>query len=203
MLTNDTKAVFEGWVDISVSGTMRQLIGLLFIIRQMVVCQITGDLRLNNSTRYYEGRLEIYLNGTWGTVCDDHFSDIDAAVACRQLGYRTGIVVSSNIITDGFGIIWLDDVSCTGTESKLMNCTYTEKHNCGHNEDVGIRCVPLCLTFGNGGLSIWSVWSSCFYEGYQLRTRTCTNPVTPYGGQFCQGHFAEERKCIVSCYSTM
>ena len=34
-----------------------------------------------------EGRLEIYLDSEWGTVCDDNFMMIEATVACRQLGY--------------------------------------------------------------------------------------------------------------------
>ena len=48
-----------------------------------------GALRLvglssNNATA---GRLEIYLQGEWGTVCDDGFSSTEANVACRQLGF--------------------------------------------------------------------------------------------------------------------
>ena len=33
------------------------------------------------------GRLEIFIDGEWGTICDDSWGDTEADVACRQLGY--------------------------------------------------------------------------------------------------------------------
>ena len=46
----------------------------------------TGDIRLVGGVNSFEGRVEIFVNGTWGTVCQGHFGHEDAAIVCRQLG---------------------------------------------------------------------------------------------------------------------
>ena len=51
-----------------------------------VTC-VNGDIRLQNGTQPFNGRLEICLNGTWGTICNNQFGGVDASVACRQLGF--------------------------------------------------------------------------------------------------------------------
>lgn len=46
-----------------------------------------GDIRVIGGVTSLEGRVEICYSGVWGTVCDNHWSTADAAVACRQLGH--------------------------------------------------------------------------------------------------------------------
>ena len=47
----------------------------------------SGQIRLQGGIYSSYGRLEVYCNGQWGTVCDDTFGSTDARVVCRQLGY--------------------------------------------------------------------------------------------------------------------
>ena len=35
-----------------------------------------------------QGRVEVCVGQTWGTVCQHHFYYYDARVVCRQLGYN-------------------------------------------------------------------------------------------------------------------
>ena len=46
-----------------------------------------GDLRLVDGNTTREGRVEICFDNVYGTVCDDQWGPLDAAVACRQLGF--------------------------------------------------------------------------------------------------------------------
>ncbi|CAG2195916.1 Hemicentin-1 [Mytilus edulis] len=172
------------------------VIQVLFSI-YLIKAQSNGDLRLTNSMR-----LEIYYNYEWGTICDDEFTDNAALVACKQLGYESGVSLN-NFVEDGTGTIMLDNVKCTGSESRLSYCPSKnwKDNDCSHSEDVGVFCKNLLPV--DGGWSSWAQWTTCSNScgvGLQTRTRQCNNPSTQYGGVYCNGLSSQTRKCnTISC----
>lgn len=53
--------------------------------REFKCCE--GDIRLLDGRVLNEGRVEVCLSGRWKTVCDNSWSDSEAKVVCKQLGY--------------------------------------------------------------------------------------------------------------------
>ena len=101
-------------------------------------------VRLVNGSTEYEGRVEVHYNGEWGTVCDDGWDLNDAQVICRQLGLGSAIATSDNAFYGrGSGPIWLNSVSCSGTELNIKDCSHSgwEINDCSHREDAGVKCA--------------------------------------------------------------
>ena len=103
-----------------------------------------GDVRLVDGYSSDEGRVEIYHDGEWGTVCDDYWDNTDARVVCRQLGYSGEDAEATSMATygEGSGPIYLDNVACTGNEGRLSFCDSNGWgiNDCGHSEDAGVQC---------------------------------------------------------------
>ncbi|XP_078063330.1 scavenger receptor cysteine-rich domain-containing protein DMBT1-like, partial [Mustelus asterias] len=101
------------------------------------------QLRLSDGEDRCAGRVEIYYNGTWGSVCDDSWDLTDAHVVCKQLSCGTALdaalPASSGPSVDS---VWLDEVNCSGDELFLWNCPSASRgnHDCNQKEDVNIMC---------------------------------------------------------------
>ena len=105
-------------------------------------------VRLSDGSDHNEGRVEIYFNSTWGTICDSSWDINDANVVCRMLGYRSALLARpSSYYGEGSGPIWLDRVWCTGRESSIDRCYHSgwgvgvHSRTCNHRRDAGVFCL--------------------------------------------------------------
>ncbi|EFN56568.1 hypothetical protein CHLNCDRAFT_144239 [Chlorella variabilis] len=72
------------------------------------------------------GRLEVRVGSQFGSICDLNFGDVEADVACRQVGYSSGRLASF-----GKGLPFvIERVSCFGNETSLSECTFTTGDDC-------------------------------------------------------------------------
>uniref|UniRef100_A0A8D2AIH7 SRCR domain-containing protein n=1 Tax=Sciurus vulgaris TaxID=55149 RepID=A0A8D2AIH7_SCIVU len=126
-----------------------------------VIC--SGDwpeLRLVGGSGRCSGRVEVFHQGAWGTVCDDLWDLNEAEVVCRQLGCGQAVsALGKAHFGPGSGDIFLDNLQCAGVERHLGQCAHSgwSEHNCGHHEDASVICSgdwpELQLVGGSGRCS--------------------------------------------------
>ncbi|CAI8021146.1 Neurotrypsin, partial [Geodia barretti] len=111
-----------------------------------------GDVRLVDGQTSTDGRVEVCLEGFWGSVCDDRWDSRDAQVVCRQLNFNGRKFLLSgassypllNFGANQSSTIHLDDVHCIGSEERITDCSHSGIgiNNCrAGTEEAGVICT--------------------------------------------------------------
>uniref|UniRef100_A0A673KHP6 Si:ch211-161n3.4 n=1 Tax=Sinocyclocheilus rhinocerous TaxID=307959 RepID=A0A673KHP6_9TELE len=122
-----------------------------------ITCSDHVPLRLSGGEGRCSGRLEVYHNAVWGSVCDDQWDISDAQVVCRQLGCGAALRADGNsVFGAGEGVVWLNRVECRGNEIHLWDCPLSLKNHtdCSHKEHAGLTCAGHSKTRTNTSLSV-------------------------------------------------
>ncbi|KAL6460123.1 hypothetical protein MHYP_G00318820 [Metynnis hypsauchen] len=110
-------------------------------------CSNHLPLRLKGGEGSCSGRLEVFHNAMWGSVCVDLWDIRDAQVVCRQLGCGPVIANGSLFFSAGEGPIWLNRVKCRGNEIHLWDCPHSLMNHtdCSHRQHAGVTCAGISV----------------------------------------------------------
>ena len=94
----------------------------------------------------YEGRVQVYHKGEWGTVCGDGWDFNDAKVVCRELGFGPALTARSPEFHGqrNYSVMtWLKNVDCVGTEAVVEDCSYDGwgVEDCKNYLDARVQCA--------------------------------------------------------------
>ncbi len=171
---------------------------------------IEGSLRIVNGILGFEsnlppydlikqetarGRVEVCVNGIYGTVCDDSWDNHDASVVCRQIGFSPygAISVGKQFYSEDHLNVVMSTVQCDGQELSLNSCNSSQSPSCvTTRNDAGVVCqaietLPSNCTTG----SIRLVDGSNELEG---RVEVCINNAW---GTVCDNTFSEDEAEII------
>ncbi|XP_049334607.1 scavenger receptor cysteine-rich type 1 protein M130 isoform X12 [Astyanax mexicanus] len=136
---------------ITSSGEKKQLafenLQKFFLFPNQGQCSNYMPIRLRGGEEICSGRLEVYHNAEWGSVCADLWDIRDAQVVCRQLGCGPALSANRRAADgSGGGTIWMNRVKCRGNEIHLWDCPHSLKIHTGCSHSAGVTCADIFVT---------------------------------------------------------
>ncbi|XP_022086705.1 scavenger receptor cysteine-rich type 1 protein M130-like isoform X2 [Acanthaster planci] len=139
---------------VACKGTENRLVDCPFICTEYQQCNSShvatvvcrpkmNTVRLVGGSNNSSGRVEVYRNNTWGSICDNDWDINDAAVVCRMLGFPGAEAAKAGAyFGQGSGPVHMDGVACTGSEGNFGDCPSScwKEPQCSHSQDACVIC---------------------------------------------------------------
>ena len=102
---------------------------------------MTGGLTI------YEGQVEVFVNGQWGTVCGDRINTNEAETLCQSLGFgphqsfASGTTFGDSADTP----LVISDLMCSDYYDHFMKCTFNKLSPvCSPSNSLALKCFRKC-----------------------------------------------------------
>ena len=101
----------------------------------------TENIRLTGGSTLYEGRVEIFVNGQWGTVCGDGISVNEAETLCQSLGFGPFQSIINYTMESTVIPLVISDLMCSERYDHFMKCTLNQSLPlCSSQSNLGLKC---------------------------------------------------------------
>ncbi|XP_044130367.1 T-cell differentiation antigen CD6-like, partial [Bufo gargarizans] len=105
-------------------------------------CTDRSALRLAGSNGPCAGRVEIFMDGVWGSVCHNGWDALDAEITCQQINCGSALsALRGSYFGSGPPQIHRNEVDCKGGEHFLWECEEHGNRDCSAGEHAGVICT--------------------------------------------------------------
>ncbi|XP_062507211.1 scavenger receptor cysteine-rich domain superfamily protein-like [Corticium candelabrum] len=127
------------------------------------------SLRLTDGAANSEGIVEIWKNNQWWNICNTGWDSADGIVACKELGYPSGLksLSHSYMVRGNRSIMSLNEFDCTGRERALADCPVKNRQDqfCDHGLVAAVICDNTPYIRLHNGIHFYEGNIELYYEG--------------------------------------
>ncbi|XP_048416958.1 uncharacterized protein LOC125466462 isoform X2 [Stegostoma tigrinum] len=163
-----------------------------------------GYIHLDGRNNKYDGIIKIMSNGHWGGICAKHWTNKDAMVVCRQLGF-SGPALATRVDESRQNTSQtVPYINCKGDEMELQDCNIKRIGKCTSNEVAAVTCQVMesCAALKNAGIlksGVFTIDPDGVDGGVDPFPVECDMASDPATGITVIGHDSEDRIRVSPC----
>ncbi|XP_053383169.1 scavenger receptor class A member 5-like [Mercenaria mercenaria] len=107
----------------------------------------TTNMRLIDGTGADDGRIELYIDGRWGTIDKGSVEKYDAQTICRTHGASLAMYFDTAIYGEGTGPMLVININCKEEKDTIYRCSLKapNRRSSSHRYDLSIACTTCGL----------------------------------------------------------